>query len=298
MTHDLVVGKIKISTLLAFIFGATFLLITLVVRLTFPVSSGAEIAVQVPTALAAAAITAGIPGLFRFTASSPGKALTIRATGSLLVFLIVLAMHSSPAQTIALIEGALIFFTPLVIRHGLRKYRIRIGKPSLVLLSTLMVLGEAAFFSETAGARLPDLPSDHQVYHRDDFVGYDLVGSRDSLSNLWVQDDARFARGAVDPTDGRQRLEMTLKVEWRRSVEWIPILRRNYGGRVYYTVDYRCDADQIATYPSRLKGYSLRPGRNVPSWLLGFAEIPFLLNDRMANGKIERLVQERLRPCP
>jgi hypothetical protein len=299
MTQDLVIGKIKISTLLTFAFGTVFLLITLVVRLAFPVSSNAEIAVQVPTALAAAAITAGIPGLFRFSASSPGKALTIRATGSLLVFLIVLALHSSRAQTVALIEGTLIFFTPLLIRHTLRKYRIRIGKPSLVLLSILMVVGEAAFFSETTATRLPDLPS-NQVVQRGDSAGYDLINSKDCKScyqHLWVRENTRFTKQDADSLSHHPRLDMQLEIEWRRWGQ-IPLLERNYQGRAHFTVDYVCNGSQADIYGSRLIGYSLKPGKIVLSWLIGFAEIPFLLDDGMVNGEIEHLVQERLSPCP
>ena len=296
--RDLIVGRIRINTLLAFAFGTVFLVVTLMVRLAFPMSNDAESAVQVTSALAAAAIVAGIPGLFQFAVSSPGKALTIRATGSLIVFLIVLSMNSSRAETVAVIEATLIFFTPLLIRHILRKYRIRIEKPFLVLLSALMVVGAAAFFSETAGAGLPNLPPDRPI-QRDVFTGYDLMGSKGCATcfqNLWVRENTRFTKGGADSSDRHPRLDMLLEVEWRRWGQF-PLLERNYQGHIYYTVDYKCDAGRADVYGSRLIGYSLKPGKIALSWLIGFAEIPFLLDDGMVNGKIESLAQERLRLC-
>lgn len=311
--QDLVVGKIKINTLLAFAFGTVFLVVTLMVRLAFPMSNDAETAVQVTSALAAAAIAAGIPGLFQFSVSSPGKALTIRATGSLIVFLIVLSMNASRAETVAAIEATLIFFTPLLLRHGLRKYRVRIGRPSLVLLSALMVIGEAAFFSETAGAGLPNLPSGYPI-QSGIFAGYDLKNSaacRSCQQHMWIRENDRFVRKEVtrpvlldiesrawggNPPDKHTQLHLLLAVEWRKW-EMLPMLERDYQGHIYYTVDYKCNVDRIDVYSAKLVGYKLAPGKRPLSWLIGFVEIPFTLDVETMDGKIEQKVRETSRLC-
>ena len=278
MIRDVIIGKIKINTLLAFAFGTVFLLVTLMVRLVFPMSTGAEATIQVASALAAAGIAAGIPGLFQFAVSSPGKALTIRATGALVVFLVVLSMNASRAETVAVIEVTLIFFTPLLIRHILRKYRIRIEKPALVLLSALMMVGAAAFFSETTGGRLPDLPSGYPI-QSGLFAEYDLKNSTDCKScrqHLWVRENDRFVRKEVNPSDKHTQLHVLLEVEWLKW-EKTPMLERDYQGHIYYTVDYKCNADRVDVYGAKLIGYSLAPGKYPLSWLIGFVEIPYLL---------------------
>jgi hypothetical protein len=307
--RDLIVGRIKINTLFAFAVGTALLVLTLMVRLAFPMSNDAEFPVRVTSALAAAAIAAGIPGLFQFAVSSPRKALTIRVTGAFVIFLVVLSMNASRAETVAVIEATLIFLTPLLIRHILRKYRIRIEKPYLVLLSALMVVGAAAFFSQTSSPSLPNPPATSEPLpatseQGDVFAKYDLKGGKKGTpacvscqQNMWVLRTRSLRKEA----DSQGKLHVLLDVEWRKW-EDKPELNRNYKGSIYYTVDYECKTDQAGDVDPKLIGYELKPGNTVLSWLIGFVEIPFLLADGVVNREIarritEKVVEEKLLQC-
>ena len=167
--RDWISGKLRIDTLVSIALGIVFLLIVLILRLMAPRVEGMAIerAIQVTLALSAAGIATGIPGLLNSSMDikSPRKAFTIKITGGLVVFLVVFAVHPKPAQTVAAIELLLIFLTPLLLRHSLRRYRVRLSKASLTVLTALVMAAAAALFSELVGGRTLALASRRSGAH-------------------------------------------------------------------------------------------------------------------------------------
>ena len=138
-----VAGKIKINTALAFLFGIVFLLIALCVSLVFPQSDRAmtKVILRIIVALSAASIAAGIPGLFALSFLSPGKMLTVRITGALLIFLIVCGIDAQPSEAAVFIEMTLILLTPALIQQGLRRQlKMKVTPSTLFLLSAAFIL--------------------------------------------------------------------------------------------------------------------------------------------------------------
>jgi len=275
-----------LDTLLSLAFGVLFLLISLIVNLAFPAAQESMV-VRVTLALAAAAVAVAIPGLFNLQ-WSPVRALRIKIAGGLIIFLIVLSVQPEPAQTAAAIEVTLLFLTPQILRHSFKKFGMRVSQLSWVLLSVLFIAGEAAFFSELAGGQVATLPSDGQV-QTNIFAGADLKGEKQCnacYQHLWVrpEGDKIVIIDVYEPTQHKEA-HVLLEVEWSKW-ERVPLLRRNYEGIVYYIVDEQCNA--------KLRDNAFKPGKIVLSWLIGFAEIPFLLDDNGVRRAIEKNCQTEI----
>lgn len=83
-------GKLTIDRLLAFVFGSVFLLLLLVIAISFPNTQGLlPMAFRIVLALAAAGFGAVIPGLLNVQVQT-GQQLLIRASGALALFVLVL----------------------------------------------------------------------------------------------------------------------------------------------------------------------------------------------------------------
>jgi hypothetical protein len=296
-----VAGKIKINTALAFLFGIVFLLIALCVSLVCPQSDRAmtKVILRIIVALSAASIAAGIPGLFALSFLSPGKMLTVRITGALLIFLIVCGIDAQPSEAAVFIEMTLILLTPALIQQGLRRQlKMKVTPSTLFLLSAAFILCEAAFFSQLTGGRVPEFPPvpPDVTSERDIFKGKDLL--RTNQQHLWVLQNSRVYVGKGENSDATtlHELHLLLTVEWQRW-EKFPQFPRNYKGQIYYRIVYQCQGDEFAHSMTVLVGSSLKPGRIVLSWLIGFVEIPFLLDDIVVREKIERMVRKELSLC-
>lgn len=294
--RDWVQGKIKIDTLLAFLFGISFLIIALIVSWLFP-QMGETMILQVIVALSAAAITAGIPGLFTLNFLSPGKVLTIKMTGALLIFMIVCAVDAEPRQSIAFIQMSLILLTPLWIRQGVKRQKVKITKATLSLLSAAFMLCEAAFFSQLAGGRLPQFPYKPQGTQVENNVlsGQDLIGT--NQQKVWVPDTKLVKvieiEGGIDHKP--DELHLLLDVEWAKW-EKFPTFPRNYRGQIYYRMRYQCQGGKFTQRDVEFD-YSLKPGKIVLSWLIGFIEIPFLLDENTVEKIIQRVFTGAMLYC-
>lgn len=89
-------GRLPIDTLLAFAFGATFLLLTILLEV-FLGRAETPLTIRVTLALAAAGIGAALPGLLDFQASA-GKSYAIKGSGALVFFLVVYLVNPLSAQ--------------------------------------------------------------------------------------------------------------------------------------------------------------------------------------------------------
>lgn len=156
-------------------------------------------------------------------------------------------------------------------------------------LTLVLMVGEAALFSELAGGRLPQLPPGRRE-PVDLFAHEDLRGSNDCsscLQHLWVREDDLIISKS-DGSERHQQIDLVLEVEWMKW-EKVPLLKRNYEGSLYYTLDEWCNATQTDT--------SLKPGRIVLSWLIGFIEISFLSDDVTVRRNIEKIAREKITQC-
>jgi hypothetical protein len=85
-----ITGRLTIDQLLAFVFGALFVLVLLAIAIVFPNPQGLlPTAFRIILALAAAGVGAVIPGLLNIRIQT-GNQLFIRAAGALALFVLVL----------------------------------------------------------------------------------------------------------------------------------------------------------------------------------------------------------------
>lgn len=301
--RGLVSGMLRIDTLLYFGIGVLFLVISLGMMVIVPDSTGKliEPLVRVMVALAATTIAAGIPGLFELKIKSPGSLLVIRVTGALIVFLIVLAIHPRPNETAAAIEVALLFLTPFLIQYAFKRSGIRTSIISVVLLSVLAIIIEAAFFSQLVGSRTLTLPS--QVLPDKRLEGAYLRGaSREQCETTGCHQNLKILHGTPvlqgsDLSGKHDELHLLLDVEWNKWEGPADVFSRNYRGSMYFVLEYVCQDAQLTFYDSGLEDYSLKPGKDFLSWLFGFVEIPFSLDDFTVRQAVAERARENLLRC-
>jgi hypothetical protein len=262
-----------------------------------------KLGIRVILALAAMLIAAGIPGLFGLNISSRNKLLAIQITGALIVFLIVLAVHPNPNETAAAIEVTLLFLAPFLIRHVYKRFEMHPSTPSLALLSVLVIMTEAAFFSQIAGSMIltlpPEYPQETGAFNEIYLRGASRAACKDTSCHQNLRALSGTAvRKRADSSDKQDELHILLDVEWNKWEGPFDLFSRNYRGYMYFIVKYGCTGDHLEFYGSSLDDYSLRPGKAFSSWLIGFVEIPFSLDDSTVRRAVEKRAQEVLLECP
>ena len=268
----------------------------------FRLPVGFRLAQGITACLALAAFSA--VGALRILAFKPSRidvALRIERTHPALRdrLAALLEFDAQPSEAAVFIEMTLILLTPALIQQGLRRQlKMKVTPSTLFLLSAAFILCEAAFFSQLTGGRVPEFPPvpPDVTSERDIFKGKDLL--RTNQQHLWVLQNSRVYVGKGENSDATtlHELHLLLTVEWQRW-EKFPQFPRNYKGQIYYRIVYQCQGDEFAHSMTVLVGSSLKPGRIVLSWLIGFVEIPFLLDDIVVREKIERMVRKELSLC-
>jgi hypothetical protein len=194
------------------------------------------------------------------------------------------------AKLIAMLEFGMILTTPLLIQAGLSRLSIVPRKGALLALSILFIAGQAAFYSWLPVARAPKLPEAAEPVS-DFFEENDRYLHSANYSDLHVKsEDVRIVR----------TLHILAEVEWRKWERPKESLLRRYSGELYYTVEYVCsDTGEVEVGDPIPVGYQLRPGSGVLGKLVGFVEIPFVLD---ANNEISEGIREVLKAnaaiCP
>lgn len=206
-------------------------------------------------------------------------------------------------QLIVVPQFALLVLTPFLLRAGLTYINLTVSKVTLIVLSTLFILGEAALFSTLAAGRPLTLPT-AEVLQSDIFIGKYLKGEEKCSTgeqlchnlvkvtgeDIWID---KMEDGDLD------KLHIRLSVQWDKR-ERVPDLFRNYRGTLYYRIDYKCNnrGETPRIEPPELVAYSLGPGRNALSWLIGFVEIPFILiGDQAIQENVEDITEKNGLPC-
>ena len=198
-------------------------------------------------------------------------------------------------------EAVSIFLTPLLIREGFARANIAIGQVALIVLSALLIIGEAALFSMFPGRQMSELPTGYPqetgIFANTYLRGYTDCRDKEPkcLNRLRVARDANVRVETASSAE-MDTLHILLDIEWDKW-EKFPTFPRNYRGKIYYTIVYDCDA-AVVERPT-LAGYSLMPGSILLSWLIGFVEIPFVLeNDSTIVKHIHEISVERDLICP
>ena len=209
-------------------------------------------------------------------------------------------------EFVLLLQFAVLLLTPFIVRAVFTRLRLAAGIPTLLLVSVLFVLAEAALFSEIVGGirhnrgkgeitgtLMLETLTPVESYSVDPAV---FSGTLKSTSNNKVTVKGG-ARGAI-VTRLQPLAYVLLDVEWDAKDPWF---HRNYAGTVLFIYQFRCydgvmDLDLLNT------SASFQPGRDLRSWLVGFAQIPYL-GDRDTNiegavaGLVRDTLQERMPEC-
>lgn len=304
MMNNRITGSIELQTLLSFGAGLLLLTIVLILPALFPMVQGTW-PLNVALALAAAATAAAIPGfvnlLFGIRAKN-GCVMTV--AGGFVVFVVVLGGPVRPGVTKLAIEVVLLVLTWALIWYGAQKYELKISKTSLALVTIVILLSQIALFSQASGhdgdlLRLDDRVDVKQEvclrgkWQEDQDGNRRCVGGNQKVWSPWYE----YVRDVdCEPPRPEDALctQIQFKVFWLKWEDWPAgdeesLSARSYTGHVLYELDERCEA--------RLLDSSLKPGSKVPSWLVGFIEIPFLAADADLRRGVETFVQKQVDVC-
>lgn len=234
--------------------------------------------------------TGSVENLFKQVAVS---VIVAMITAKITAFIIDWALLQ---KVTVILQFAFLILIPFLLRKGFSRVNMPASRTSIIILSIIFIASFSAFFSMFPGSSLPKPPNaefqSHNVFTDDHEYLRGSGNCRPScLNRLRVDQDkiltVREQDGSLGPA------HILLDVEWDKW-ERVPFLQRNYKGTLYYRVQYQCDNStakpQINKQPELL-GYQLRPGRIVLSWLIGFIEIPFVLD---TEKDIPRRIQEAL----
>lgn len=202
-----------------------------------------------------------------------------------------------------------ILLTPFLLRQYLPMINVQLRRGSLWVVAVIVILGEAALFSAMTGAHLTDLnnnlPKPERKY-TDIFEQENKYLHNSNFIEIKVLPDEPQQVNVTRDTDASPGpLHVFATVEISKTLA-MPPFPRNYTGQVIYTVDYTCDlrAGNPDLDLPKLKTYWLKPGSMTLSWLIGFVEIPFLMDDdRSISEGIKEVVidavrDERMQLCP
>lgn len=202
-------------------------------------------------------------------------------------------------EFVLLLQFAVLLLTPFIVRAVFTRLRLAPRIPTLILVSVLFVLAEAALFSEMAGGV-------HRDRGKGEITGTLMLEKLTPVESYGVS-PAVFS-GTLKSTPNNKvtvkggateaavtRLEplayVQLDVEWDAKDPWF---HRNYEGTVFFIYQFQCN-DGALGLELLDSGASFHPRRDLRSWLVGFAQIPYLRDrDIDIEGAIERFVRDAL----
>ncbi len=208
-------------------------------------------------------------------------------------------------EFVILLLFTVILLTPFLLRAGLTRLRIPMQTVSLVLISCLLMGGEAALFSEIIGGSEPELvegnPLDASM-----LLGQYLRGSKGCLelakkhcnTQVEVKGETFDAQIRVQKSDWETpHLFVYLNVKWAAREE-LPGLQRYFAGTMLFTAQYRCEAGTPILRKLKLKDTFFAPSSRVLSWLTGFIQIPYLRDeDSTILSKVENILVTQVKLC-
>ncbi|MEZ4864832.1 MAG: hypothetical protein R3C14_26200 [Caldilineaceae bacterium] len=176
-----------------------------------------------------------------------------------------------------------IILTPFLLGEYLPMVNLRLRRRSLWGVAALVILCEAALFSSMTGAHLTNLyeqlPAPERKY-RNIFTEENKYLHDSSFIEVKVLPDKPQQINVIRDTDASPGpLHVFVTVEISKTLA-MPPFPRNYTGQFIYAIHYTCteDGNPEIDIP-KLKAHWLKPGSMTLSWLIGFMEIPFLMDD-------------------
>ncbi|MCB0110306.1 MAG: hypothetical protein KDE53_30510, partial [Caldilineaceae bacterium] len=203
-----------------------------------------------------------------------------------------------------------IIMTPFLLRAGAVRFRLPMRRVGLVVVSALLMMGEAALFSEIVGGTPRAITAGERI-DATPFVQRYLYGSagcleRNSCKNqVKVKGQAQDAQVFVEAREWEAPyIFVQLNVEWGAREE-IPGLRRNYEGQMIFASQFKCTMEGAAPNKLKLRELSLdnsalRPSRGVLSWIIGFIQIPYLSDETATmtvRNNVENILLNEVNVC-
>lgn len=189
-------------------------------------------------------------------------------------------------EFVILLQFAVLLFTPFFLRAVVTRLRIPIGMIPLIGLSLLLILAEAALFSEIA--------SNSQLDSVVDETRRAITLDALTVTTVKVLEHAAFTdnptlkntkTNTVTIQEGGAAAQITqerlapqiyaqVPIEWKAR-EALPGLSRNYTGTILFVYQVSCENGEALL--ERIKtNVALSPGSDPRSWLIGFIQIPYL----------------------
>lgn len=204
------------------------------------------------------------------------------------------------------LQFILVIFLPIVVWHLLRRMQAHLHYIFKTLICVLITFATAALFSTLTYAQPLEIPQEAQIINGTFYTGKYLRGSSNCrqklsqcLNKIEIEGEQIYR---VPKTRQNDELHIILDINWSKW-EKFPTLPRNYKGRVYYTIPFKCDSfdgnSRIAEIyePNRIK-YSITPKSIVLSYFIGFVEIPFLFSgDYTLSRNIIKITREQRVIC-
>lgn len=202
----------------------------------------------------------------------------------------------------------IILLTPFLLRAGLTRLRIPIRRVTILLLSILLMAGEAALFAEVVGGREPQLVQGISVdaSYFTTPAGRYLKGkagcielSKEYCTNqVKVKGEAGDAQLRVRRSDWKApTLYLFLNLEWTAR-EAMPGFRRYFEGTMLFKTQYRCEGGKPLLKNLEIVQSTFAPSRGVLAWLIGFIQIPYLRDgDSTILSEVEQTLIHQIPLC-
>lgn len=184
------------------------------------------------------------------------------------------------------LQFILVIFLPIIVWHLLRRMQNHLHYIFKTLICVLITFAVAALFSTLTYAQPIEIPREGQILNGTFYTGKYLRGSSNCrqkpsqcLNKVEIEGEQIYR---VSKTRQNDELHIILDIDWSKW-EKFPTLPRNYKGRVYYIIPFKCDSSigssRIAEiYEPEITKYSIAPKSIVLSYFVGFVEIPFLFS--------------------
>lgn len=202
-------------------------------------------------------------------------------------------------EFVLLLQFAVLLLTPFIVRAAFTRLRLVARIPTLILVSILLVLAEAALFSEIAGGIRRDRG-------KGEISGTLMLEKLAPMGSYGVN-PAVFSGTLKDTSNNKvtvkggateavvTRLEplayVQIDVEWDAKDPWF---HRNYEGTIFFIYQFHCN-DGALGLELLESGASFHPRRDLRSWLVGFAQIPYMRDrDVDIEGEVEGFVRDTL----
>ena len=208
-------------------------------------------------------------------------------------------------EFVILLLFSVILFTPFALRATFTRFRISVGVVSFIVFSVLIMMGEAALFSEVAGGPSPDLADGETVEEITISTGEPESIKSIQLAELTSEQVRLKATARNTLTIKDKGVNAVVKVQENKwaapfvfaqfDVIWDakdPGFHRNYKGRILLKYQYICNGGQ-PEFRRIEERVSFRPGDDLRSWLVGFIQIPYLRDlDSDIRGKVQKILED------